>query len=60
MNFFSNENMFYQTGTKKMPTKKLWLIQLKLIRKKWSFCLKSPCDFFPEEISLQIGPGIDE
>ena len=28
--------------------------------KKGSFCLNSPCDFSPEEIALQIGPGIDE
>ena len=28
--------------------------------KKGSFCSNSPCDFFPEEIALQIGPGIDE
>ena len=28
--------------------------------KKRSFCLNSPCDFSPEEIALQIGPGIDE
>ena len=60
MNFYWNENMFYQTGTRKCQQKKLWRIHLQLIRIKWSFCLKSPCDFFPEEIALQIGPVIDE
>ena len=33
---------------------------IKAKEKKGSFCLNSPSDYSPEEIALQIGPGIDE